>query len=79
MATLPLVSGAITSKNFFDVSLALAVFAPAEVSFVRFFVTVFLDEKMSSESSSESASANRSSIADFGFVAASAIKRDLEF
>lgn len=39
--------------------------------FVR-FLTVFFDEKMS-ESSSESASANRSSIADFGFVAESAV------
>lgn len=36
------------------------------------FLTVFFDEKMS-ESSSESASANRSSIADFGFVAESAV------
>lgn len=66
--------GAITSKNFFGLSSADWMLSE-DVSFVRFLIvslTVFFDEKMS-ESSSESASANRSSIADFGLVAESAV------
>lgn len=68
VATLP---DATMSKNLLDafpVFVGLALSLPTDCSLERFLMT-FFDEKMSSESSSESASANRSSIVDFGFVA----------
>lgn len=71
VATLPAAPSVTVSKNFFDAFpvgfVGLALLLP--IGSLERFLTVFFDEKISSESSSESASANRSSIADFGFVA----------